>query len=137
MAIIVPDVAATYDLDELLDQLDTWYHLYTVPAVLGPSTTLADLTEAAWPDYAPVRVNTWSPASIVEDRAVSLGDPVLWVRGSGGMPAQVYGYYVTDGRTGPLVWCEARAQGATPMIAAHDQVLVLPELSFRQDPVPE
>lgn len=136
MSVVIPDVAATYQLDELLDGLDTWYHLYAVPAVLGASTTLADLTESAWPGYAPIRVTTWSPALLIDGRAWSSADPALWTRGIGGVGGQVYGYYVTDGQTGSLIWCEARPGGPTPMLTSGDQVLVLPRLTLRQDPAP-
>ena len=138
MAITVPDVGATACLDALLDEgVTTWYHLYVNDVSLGRATTLGDLTEADWPDYAPQRVTTWTPATVPIDRAVSAADPLLWTRGDGGDPRQVYGYYVTDGQTGPLLWAETRPQGPLPMVAPTDAVLVTPRVTLRQDPEPE
>lgn len=137
MSITVPEIAETYDLDALLEDLDTWFHLYVTRLSLGRGTLLADFTEASWPAYQPLRVTTWSPSQILRGRAWSSADPTQWTRGSGGAPAQVYGYYVTDGRTGPLLWCESRQQGPTPMTAPTDMVVVLPRLTLRGDDDPE
>jgi hypothetical protein len=134
--IVVPNVAADVLLDDLIEAIDTYYHLYVNAATLGPDTTLTDLTEAAWPDYRSMRVTTWSPAIALEGTAASQADPVVWVRGVGGLAVDVYGYYVTDGATGPLLWVEARPSGPTPMRAATDTVIVTPQLTLRQNDCP-
>lgn len=134
--IVVPNVGAAALLDDMLAEVDTYYHLYTNDETLTSATVLADLTEATWPDYRAMRVTTWSPAIAVEGTAASQADPVLWVRGVGGLAVDVYGYYVTDGQTGPLLWIEARPAGPTPMRAATDTVLVTPQLTLRQSDCP-
>lgn len=128
--IVVPMTGLAYLAEELLGTLSPTYHLYVTPATLTPATILADLTEASWPGYAAVAVTKWSPPEQAAPPAISRGDPVTWTRGNGGQPAEVYGYYVTDGPAGPLLWAEASPTGALPMIQATDTVTIVPEFSL-------
>lgn len=136
MSIVVPSAGARDALDAMLAELHPWTHLYVTDVTLGPDTTKDDLTEASWPDYVPMRATGWAPAVTVGGLAVADADPILWVRGDGGDPAQVYGYFVTDTKDGPLVWAERRPQGPVAMIEPTDQVLLLPRLTLREDPEP-
>jgi hypothetical protein len=129
--IVVPDGGARDALDDLLAELTGWAHLYVEDVVLGPDTTRDDLTEASWPDYQPLRVTGWAPSVALDGLAVSEADLLLWIRGPGGDPAQVYGYFVSDLKDGPLVWVERRPQGPIAMSADTDQVLLLPRLTLR------
>lgn len=136
MAIVIPLIAAPQALDAMLADAHTWAHLYTNDITPDQDTTLADLTEASWPDYAPLRISGWTPSVVSGIYAVSTADQVLWTRGTGGDPAQVFGYWVSDLKTGAMLWVERRPQGPLPMAAASDQVLLLPRVTLRQDPVP-
>jgi len=133
--IAVPDVAERASLDAFLAGVVTYYHLYVNDLTPDAATVLGDFEEAAWPDYEAVKVTSWVPAVTVSGRAVSNGDPIIWVRGSGGAGVDVYGYYVTDTAAGPLLWCERRPAGPLPMHMPTEAVEVLPRITLREDPV--
>lgn len=133
----VPYAAAPHDLDALLDGLTPYYHLYIAEVTVDPGVTLADFAEADWPTYTPRRAVSWVPAIMSGGRAVATADPIMWQRGTGGSPRQVYGYFVTDGQTGPLCWWEPRDAGPLPMAASGDSVIVRPRLTLREDAEPE
>jgi len=135
--VIIPNAAELVLLDRLLDKVTTWYHLYVTATVLGAGTVIGDFTEADWTDYAPKKVTTWSPAVTLSGRAVSNADQTMWIRGSGGPTRFVFGYYVTDGEDGPLLWCEERVAGSIRMQFSTDTVTVVPRITLREDPVPE
>lgn len=137
MSIVVPSVAAMACLDALLEEIETWVHLYTNDADLGPDTTLADLTQADWPDYEPQEATGWTPALWQTDHAESESDPLVWTYGFNPDSTDVYGYYVTDRRTGDLLWVEANPNGPITLTEPTDEVQVLPRLTLRQDPEPE
>jgi len=130
----VPYGASLYDLDAFLDNLTPYYHLFTTAMPEDPLIVLADFTEADWPAYAPQRASGWTPAVLVGERAASMADALLWTRGTGGAPRDVYGYYVTDTAGGPLIWWEAREEGPLPMQDPFHTVRVLPRLTLREDP---
>lgn len=133
--ISIPDEAERYDLDTYLGSVEPWYHLFVNDLVPVGATILDDFVEATWPDYAPRKVTSWVPSVTVDGRAVATADPTTWTRGSGGPGASVYGYYVTDGSSGPLIWCERRAAGPIDMTMPTDSVQVLPRLTLREDEV--
>lgn len=137
MAITIPNVAEVNLLDRLLDKVETWYHLYVNSIVLGPATVKTDFVEGSWPGYAAKKVTTWTPAITVSGRAESSADQQQWIRTFDGSGQLVYGYYVTDGQTGPLLWCETRAAGPIRMQFSSDTVTVMPRVTLREDPNPE
>jgi len=132
--IVVPAVAENYLLDELLDRVTPYFHLFTSEMELGEKTVKEDFQEADWPDYKPAKVTTWSPALQVCGRAVSSADKTRWDRGEDGEPREVFGYYVTDGKDGPLLWCEQRSEGPIRMEFPSDFLVILPRITLREDP---
>ena len=128
--LVVPTASALTLLDSLLGSMGIWVHLYVNDVTLGPTTALSDLTEATWPGYAPVAVGVWSPSIALGVGGVSWGDPIEWSLGSVIVPADVYGYYATLGKAGPLAWAEAAPNGPVPMKTAGDVVLVIPQLTL-------
>lgn len=137
MPLVIPAVSAPYLLDVLLDGLTPWCHLYVVPVTLTVGTVIGDLVEATWSGYQPQRALGWTTADWEDDRAVTTADPLLWTYGPQPGPAIVYGYYVTDGRTGALLWAESREQGPIALNIAIDQVEVWPRLTLRTCPEPQ
>jgi len=124
------DSGKIYFLNNLLSQIHIYCHLYVSPVNWAEDPPISDIVEASWPDYRPQAVAYWSPAVIRPPLASSWSDWLLWVRGTGGMAAQVYGYYYTAGPAGLLLGGEARPQGPVPMMAATDRVQVVPSLSL-------
>jgi hypothetical protein len=118
-------------LDSLLDQLGAVYHLYVVDVTPTLTTTLADLKEADWPGYAPIAVPVWTPAVLVGGSAAAYGDPLLWERASIGDSETVYGYYVTAGTRGPLLWAERRELGPIVVAGPGDRVYLTPALTLQ------
>lgn len=130
MPLVVPYVPSTRLLDNLLDQLGAVYHLYVVFVKPDQDTTLEDLVEASFEGYAPLAVPVWTPAVLVGGSAAAYGDPLLWTRSSSGSPQMVYGYYVTAGVTGPLLWAELRELGPITVQEAGDRVYFTPALTL-------
>jgi hypothetical protein len=134
--IIVPDMSARVLLNELLVQPHASYGLFVNNIVPTSLTVLGDLVEADWPDYARIPVTVWSDAATSMGLAFSTADPVVWIRGAGGSPRTVYGYFVVFGSPGLLAWCENWQPGPIPMMAPTDQAPLTPRFTLRQDPVP-
>jgi hypothetical protein len=128
--IVLPIPSSIYLLYRLVVEIDTYYHLYITDTTLGIHTTLGDLTEAAWPAYQPVRAHSWSPPLLAAGVVTTWSDPILWTRGTTGPASNVYGYYVTDGRAGPLLWVERAVAAPIRMSLPADTVMVLPQLTF-------
>jgi hypothetical protein len=127
----VPESAQCYLLDRLIDGLDPWYHLFTADVWPDSTTTLAQLPEPQWEGYQPQRVNVWTSAIIRNGRAETTADPVEWVRGATGSPETVFGYFVTDGQGGPLLWAEhVCGRDGIAMESDADLVVVWPLLDM-------
>lgn len=117
-------------LDVLIGALSPWVHLYVVDITLTPLTVLADLTECTVPGYTPQKTTGWSAATIAGHVAVTYADPLVYTHGAGAGFQDVWGYYVTDGLSGPLLWCE---RGGAPPYALHvlgEGVLVQPRFTL-------
>ena len=128
--ILFPDSAATYALDQWVDQRATWYHLFQLPIELDHTTALSDFGEVVFAGYSAEDVSTWTNATLFRGVATTWGDPLLWTCLVDPVPvAVIRGYYVTDGPTGPLLWCEM-APEATTIDTAGQQVAVQPRLQW-------
>lgn len=126
----IPNVAAIYTLERLWSVIDPWIHLYRTDTPLSYDTVLADFVEVSIDSYAPVRLQTWTDPEIESRRAVTTRDPVEWVWSSGDAQQEVWGYYVTDGRDGPLLWC-GRGEAPPYLVGADRQpVRIVPRYSY-------
>jgi len=132
--IVTPYIGAMALLDFLTDELGTWIHLYTNDLTPYAGTVLTDFVEASFPGYAPVQVKTWSVAMLQDGRAVTVSDPRTWTLPSAIPAVEVFGYFVTQGKSGALLWVERRTAGPIIMQNAGDQATVIPRLTLRGDP---
>jgi len=133
--IVLSDDSACLQLDTLLDGLDVWYHLYVNDLIPDRTTSLGDLVEPDWDNYLPQQVKTWTPSLIEDDRATAYADPLEWTRGPGGTADQVYGYFTTNGQTGPLLWVERMCgQYALEMVGDDQIAVVWPRYQGQQIP---
>jgi len=134
--IITPDVAVVQLLDMLLTHPTAYYHLYVSDITLGTDTTLPSFVEASFQGYSPQRAYTWIDAYLQGDTAVSYADPIVWTCSADGPLQTVYGYFVTNYATGPLLWCERRDAGGVPIQFAGDKIQVSPMMSWPSVPCP-
>jgi hypothetical protein len=79
-----------------------YVHLYTSPSSgVGCSTTLAQLTEAAFPGYAAIQLATslWGAVQLDGDGygANIVAGPVTWTYTGTGTGPTIYGVYLTAG----------------------------------------
>lgn len=116
--------------DQWTDQLYAQCHLFVNPAILSIDTVLADLTEATYPGYYQQNISGWSPATVQGSGATSWSDPIVFGCAGGMAPEYVYGYYVTRGSPGRLLWAELRPQGPIRMWLDSDLCVVLPSLTL-------
>jgi hypothetical protein len=127
---LTPD-SECYLLDALLEALETWCHLYQndiAPKDVVDRTSFAELDVTG---YAPQAVSSWVLAVFRDGRAVSDADPVQFSRGSGMEARDVYGYFITQGRDGPLLWWQRVPGDPQPMRLPTDKVTVYPQLALR------
>jgi len=130
----VPYVAEISLLVRLLGNITGYVHLYRNDVTITTATTLGDLVEMDVPGYSAQPAVGWTGPVIVSGRAVSAADPILFTR-SAGLPSRVaYGYYVTDGPSGDLLWVQRGAEAPYPFGNATDTILVIPRLTLRQEP---
>jgi hypothetical protein len=130
--IILPSVAALADLDDIIECLAPWYHLYVNNLTPTYDTTLADFTEASFPGYETTEATGWTPAVWIEPFAVTYADGIKWVLSESIPPVKVYGYYVTSGEAGHLCWCELREDGPITLQTMGDSVTLTPNLTLCQ-----
>lgn len=119
MAIVIPNVGETYQLDELIAALldGALFHLFATSTTLDEDTTLADFTECSFTGYAAVALTGWSAATIeLDGKAHSSPSNVSITPGSGGS-GNVYGWYVTDAGDTEVLFCDSYS-GAPLTIAS-------------------
>ena len=100
--------------------------------LFGNVVAITPDTESSWftPPSAPgllsqQQILGWRPPILSGDVAILAGLPVAWVRGSGGPPGVVIGYYVVDS-SGVFQWGETNPAGPTYLADAGDIYQVNP-----------
>jgi hypothetical protein len=131
---IVP-LVLTYDgqcelCDQWTDQLYAQCHLYVNDVTPSAGLTLGDLVEASFPGYQVQNVSGWTPSEIFSGNAITYADPLAFRCTGGGALQLVYGYFITRGSPGRLIWAELRAAGPISMHLATDVASVLPSLTL-------
>lgn len=117
-------------LDAIVAGLAPWVHLYVNNPTVTWCLIKADLHEATSGGYAPKLAINFAPAVLVGAVARAVADPLVWTR-TDGMPAeQVYGYFITQGEDGDLLWCSLPRTDPFPWGLAGDQITLVPTLEF-------
>jgi len=133
MSLIVPDVGEIQLLNLLRLAWSPTIRLFTNPVTIGPSSVAADFLEATFPGYAAVLSSGWTfPSSEATGRAATSANQVLFTRASNGSPAQIYGYFVTDGM-GNLLWAETDPNGPVPFNGAGNEYRVVPRFTLKSE----
>lgn len=128
--IVIPDSGLLLLVSGLDYQSSAWVHLYRTDTPLTRNTTLADLVELDTPGYLRQRAVSWSPPTIRGDQAVTEADPLRWTRGAGPPARQIYGYYVTFGSSGPLLWAERGIEAPYTWDTLGQRILVIARFSL-------
>lgn len=134
--LVIPDVAKIESLTRLIDAFGAYVHLYRNDIPLDSDTVITDFAESNYPGYVAQATSNWTEPVIVARRAQTSADPLLFTRTGTSVPQDVFGYYVTAGLSGPLLWCERGSAPPYPMRVPTDQVLILPRYSFRAEKRP-
>lgn len=132
--IVLPVGAAQYCLDRLIDSVSPFYHLFVNDIQLGPNTTAADFIEASFAGYVPLGTGLWANAYLRQGIVTTLADALTWTCTRLGPLETLYGYWVTDGIDGAMLWCEL---ASPPLIVVHqagDQVQLTPLISLSAQP---
>ena len=120
--------------DAITSDIAAWYHLYTNDPPITTGLTAADLEEPDYSGYEPQPARYWAPAVLTDQTATAQAQPILWTRGSGGRPRDVMGYYVTDGRDGPLLWAERGSSAPYLLSQPGDELLIIPTIAVPAPP---
>jgi hypothetical protein len=134
--ISIPASGTAALLNVILDPNFYWYHLYTNEVFPGDVETSGDFTEADFPGYEAQQAKSWTDAATVAGCTYSVADPVLWTCSADTEPALMYGYFVTMGESGPLIWWEPRPTGPVRIASKGDQVEAFPRLTLAANPLP-
>lgn len=126
--IVVPNVGAVELLELLLPVWTPWVHLYTTDTPLELDTVIGDFVEANYPGYAAQLATGWTEPEIANRRANTMADPLIFARTNGDPQQECWGYYVTRGITGPLLWAERFADPPWPMRVSTDVITI--QLAF-------
>lgn len=97
---------------------DLHYHLFNNNITVDRSTTLANLTEAAWGGYALVDVvaANWTTSAVVGHNGSLIAAPIGF-NNTSGSAQDAYGYYVTNAADSILV---AAANFDSPPVSIPD-----------------
>lgn len=133
MSLVVPDVGKMQLLDDLLEAEETWLHLYQNNYTPVDGSVLGSFTEADFSGYEAVLIDSWTASSIVSGRARSVADPEVFTQDGGSTGNDIYGYYITKGETGALLWAERGSGAPYDMNSAGRQLSVALQLTLRTD----
>lgn len=128
--IVVPTEAGVYCLNRLLDAVTTYVHLFRNDYTPDDTTTLASFVECSFDSYNVQYERYWTNAIAFYDVPTSWGEPLIWTAASTlNMPQTIYGYWITDGASGSLLWCE-RAPAPVTLAGAGAQVILQPRIQL-------
>lgn len=124
---------------ELLDSLNAlasnwfgnrFFGLFENELTITPFTTIAEIQPCTFPGYSGLQsVLGWNAPVLSGEFAVITALPLAWVRGAGGGPGSVVGYYVVDS-SGVLRWAEVNPAGVTLLVTAGQVYPLTPSLSL-------
>lgn len=129
-----PAASRTSALDIFTSGLNAWIHLYRTDTPISADTVLGDFLELDVTGYAPLPVRWWTPAVLQGVYAKTWGENRYFQRGAGGFVREVWGYYITQGETGQLLWAERGPDPPYPMAVAGDNLFVWPALTWPAPP---
>jgi hypothetical protein len=126
---LAPNEGLRDNLDALNSAQTVVVHLISSPYTLSPTMTVADLTEASYPGYFPQAASGWSPATMSGPRAVSAADPLSFVRSSGSGGDVIYGYWMSDSISGPILGVSDPLSVPLELLTPGQQIIVIPRRS--------
>lgn len=95
------------------------------------NATLATFTEANYSGYARLTLNSWGVAAIMGATAFVDHAPRTFLHNGGGVPNDIYGYFVLNAGGTDLLYGEIDPFGPVVMAALNDPYRVIPQFSFR------
>lgn len=132
--IVLYSIGACRLLDDMLDNVETWFHLFVDDVNPTADLAIGGFTEPGWEGYAALKMAQWTPAIWAKTRAITWGEQLRWIS-PGTVPVQkVYGYYVTDGQFGPLLWSERDPTGPIDAGSPGTPINIYPEFSLQTCP---
>lgn len=135
MALLVPDTGEIYMLQNIVGKNATantlYLKLYQNAVTPGEANTVADYTEANFTGYANIALTgaswTVSSASGYSNATYAIQ---TYTSSAAQSTQQIYGYYVTSGPGGQLLWAEKFTDGPYPITNNGDAIKVTPFISL-------
>jgi len=128
--VLLPNEGLIDDLDTLSASQTVYVHLISEIYVLAATMTPASVTEASYPGYAAQIASGWTPATMVGVQAKTSADPLQFLRSAGSGGDSIWGYWMSDGATGPIVGISDPLTVPLSLLVAGDQVIVIPRRSL-------
>lgn len=132
--LLIPNVAALEFLSRTILWWSPYVHLYVEDVPLDRDIVLDDLVESEAPGYAAQLAIGWDTPVIRARRAYTEAEPLLFSRSDGSPSEQAFGYYVTQGMSGPLLWVERFEPAPFPWSDSTDQIYVTVTFTDRSEP---
>lgn len=134
MALKVPDVGELVLLAALQTPFNTYVlHLYVNNYTPDDSSVAGNFTEASFPGYASITLNTWgTPFTNGSNKGEIDETDRVFTRTAGAGSQDVYGYYITTG-PGVLGWAERNPSGPVTIATTGDIYAVLPRFTLNSE----
>lgn len=138
MPLVVPDVGETYFLRNIVGKHTAntlWIHLYKSDTTPSENDDLATYAtgEASFTGYANVGLvaANWIVGSNSAGYSNATHNVVTFASTAGGQSSNsIYGYYITSGETGQLLWAERFSDGPYPVTNNGDSIKITPYIEL-------
>lgn len=132
MALLVPDVGEQEMLGRILnvtDQADVELHLYTNNKTPAEGDTAGDYSESTGTGYGSITLTSgdWSISTTTGTTTAEHAQVTFTYTGA---EPEIYGYYVTDGDTGILLWAERFSDGPYAIPSGGGSVKITPKIEL-------
>jgi hypothetical protein len=132
MALLVPDVGEQEMLGRILNKntpYDVKLHLYTNNKTPAEGDTAGDYSESSGTGYGAITLANadWSITTTTGTTTAEHSQVTFTYTGA---EPEIYGYYVTDGNAGTLLWAERFSDGPYAIPSGGGSVKITPKIEL-------
>lgn len=135
MALRLVNTGEVYSLGVLVNKVqpaDLILHLAQAAFTPADTDEAGDYTEADFDGYAQETLDGGAWLITAGAPSEAIYPPVIWTRASSGEAQTIYGYYLTNGDTGELIWAEEFPLPQT-ITESGQEITVVPRITAADD----